>query len=366
MNDKITLEVIKVIQPIGEVYIGKMDAERLFRMSTVDRRHINNDDEVIGVQRPLIPEKVKEIQKYLKTQNATFPNSIIVNVRKEDAKIVSSNDDKGLAKIELRNEDDIFTIIDGQHRLFGFENYNGKPFELILTIFIGLEEPLQSDVFTIINSEQTKVDPSLSINLALSDKTETPRKKLVQIAQSFNIDEESPWYHQIKMLGSQSEGIISLAAFVRPLFNLTYPEKMLIDIKNRLNQYYPEFPDFKCLPVDSQRYPFWPLYVSQNPSVIYKILLNYFRAFKQVLSDDWMNQESILNKTSGYNAMIRLLRTLIPIGLRMGSLSETFFLQKLSPLSKMSGSITSEFYGSSGLYSSNALYRDMLKEINLS
>lgn len=357
MNNTIKLPIIKAVQPIGDVFLAKIGAPDLLRLSTVDRRHIDEDDEVIGIQRPLRQEKIREIKKYLTTQNATFPNSIIVNVRQED--VINLSD----SFIEIKDYNGAFTIIDGQHRLYGFEDYNGKTFELILTIFVGLEISLQAEVFSIINSQQTKVDPSLNINLELSDKRETPRKKLVQIAQSFNLDKDSPWYQQIRMLGSQSNGIISLAAFVRPLFNLTYPESSLININRLLKENYPDFPDFKDIPVDCRRYPFWTFYVSQQPSMIYKILFNYFCAVKRVLRDDWLNQDSILNKTSGYNAMMKLFSTVLPIGLSRNDLTESFFTDYLSPLSKLSGSITPEIYGTSGLYSSNALYKDMIDEL---
>jgi DGQHR domain-containing protein len=357
MNQTIKIPVIKAKQPIGEVYVAKMNAVDLLRMSSVDRRHIEDDDEIIGIQRPLKKDKIRAIKRYLTKQSATFPNSIIVNVKNENVINISDTE------IELKDSDDTFTIIDGQHRLYGFDDYHGQEFELIITIFIGLDTALQSEVFSIINSQQTKVDPSLNINLELADKTETPTKKLVQIAQTFNIDKESPWYQRIKMLGSQSEGVISLAAFVRPLFDMTFPERMLIDIKNELNKSYPSFPMFSNLVVNSARYPFWTFYVSQDPSMIYKILLNYFRAFRAVLSSDWMSEDSILNKTSGYNAMIKLLQDILPIGIDRGDLTESFFTEILEPLSKLSGYITSDIYGSSGLYSSNNLYKDMRREL---
>ena len=83
------------------------------------------------------------------------------------------------------------------------------------------------------------------------------------------------------------------------------------------------------------------------------------------MESDWLNPESILNKTSGYNAMIKLLSNIIIIGIERGDLTENFFFEILSPLSKMTGSITSDVYGSSGLYSANNLYKDMLKELDL-
>lgn len=359
MSNNISIPVIKAIQPIGEVYLAKIEAQNLLKLSSVDRRHIDEDDEIIGIQRPLKQDKVREIKKYLTTQNATFPNTIIVNVKEQD--VLELHEDR----IIIRESEEAFTIIDGQHRLYGFEGYNGKPFELLLTIFVGLETSLQSEVFSIINSQQTKVDPSLNINLELSEITETPRKKIVQIAQSFNIDKQSPWHQQIKMLGSQSEGMLSLSSFARPLFNLTYPERLYIEIKNRLKAGHPEFPDLSDLDIDNERYPFWIFYRNQKTPVIYKILFNYFNAIKNILKEDWMSPYSLLNKTSGYNALIRLLGDVILLGFAKNDLSENFFFELLTPLSKLKGSITSEIYGSSGLYSSNNLYKDMLSAINL-
>lgn len=360
MNENtIKLKVIKAIQPIGSFYISKISCRELLQMSAVDRRHITTDDEVLGVQRPLKTDKIQEIKRYLTTKNATFPNSIIVNVARRN--VVNETD----TELELKCQDDTFTIIDGQHRLFGFEDYKEGIFELILTIFVGLETDLQAEVFSIINSRQTKVDPSLNINLELADKTFNPRKMLVQIAESFNYDKESPWFNSIKLLGGQSEGVLSLSAFVNPLCNLTYPEREFYTIKNRLIESFPNFPSLGDLDVDNNRYPFWRFYIRQESSVVYRILLNFFNAVKRNLPNDWLNSESLLNKTSGYNAMMKLLGHVILVGLREKKLSEEFFYNLLTPLSQMSGTITSERYGTSGLYSATSLYHDMLALLKL-
>lgn len=80
-------------------------------MSKVDRRHITNDDEVLGIQRELKNDKVIQIKKYLTTVFATFPNSIIVNVSSNN--IVNKTD----SVLTLKVNDDTFTIIDGQHSI---------------------------------------------------------------------------------------------------------------------------------------------------------------------------------------------------------------------------------------------------------
>lgn len=353
----IELHTIKVKQPIGFFYVTKISYSDLLDMSKVDIRHITEDDEILGIQRELKGEKVNQIRKYLTTVFATFPNSIIVNVSSAD--IVSSAGEK----LTIIAKDDTFTIIDGQHRLAGFDNYKGGNFELILSIFVDLDIPQQAEIFTTINSEQTKVAPSLNVNLELDSKYYTPRKMMVEIAQSFNLAKDSPWYNSIKMLGGGKEGVISLASFARPLFGLTYRESDWYIIKNRLMTCCGEQVNFSDFNYDISKYIFWEFYKNHDSASVYKILYNYFAAFQSVFQSDWMNEKSILNKTTGYNAMMRLFKDLIPSGLREKRFTYDFFIDVLSPLSRLDGTINAKTYGSSGLYATNQLYQDFIDGI---
>ena len=346
--------VIKVEQPIAPIYIAKINSSDLLSMSVVDRRHIVDDDEVLGIQRELKLDKVRQIKKYLSTYEATFPNSIIVNVKKEDLISVDENE------IMLRKKEDTFTIIDGQHRLAGFEGYTGPLFELIVTIFIDLRIDQQAEIFSTINSQQTKVDPSLNVSLVLSDPLFTPKKMIVEIAQSFNFDKESPWYNNIKKTSGNNDGndgLITLSAFSKPLFDLTFPESDWYLIKNALsvNPQKPNF-DFDAN-YKMERYPFWFFYKNRDSASVYKILWNYFKVLQSLLEDDWLNQESLLNKTTGYNAMIHLFKDLVPLCINERSFNYSFILQLLDPLKALNGSITSSNYGTSGTYASNQLFR---------
>lgn len=349
--------ILKVEQPIGCFYIAKIDSSDLLSMSSVDIRHIENDDEILGIQRELKHEKVRQIKKYLSTYDATFPNSIIVNVRKEY--FISADE----SVIKLKRKEDTFTIIDGQHRLAGFDGYAGPKFELIVTIFIDLRIDQQAEIFSTINSQQTKVDPSLNVSLVLSDPHFTPKKMIVEIAQSFNYDKESPWYNNIKKIGGNNDGydgIITLAAFSKPLFDLTYPESDWHLIKNALSvdNYSPDFSFDVDYRID--RYPFWEFYKKHDSASVYKILWNYFKAFQLILDSDWLSPESLLNKTTGYNAMIHLFKELVPTCIRNHSFSHSFFMGLLNPLEALNGSITSSNYGTSGAYASNQLFKDFM------
>lgn len=355
----ITLDIIKINQPIGTIYVSKISPSLLLEMSTVDRRRILEDDEVLGIQRDLRPEKVTQIRNYLSTRDATFPNSIIVNTTSNF--VINETE----TKLTLEINDSTFTIIDGQHRVEGFRENNVANFEFIIAIFKDLAIEQQANIFSTINSQQTKVDPSHNLSLELDSKVYTPVKMIIEVAQSFNFDKESPWVNNIRLLGSGSKGIISLSAFVKPILNLVYPENDYYLIKNELTKAGEDkFPLFEKLNYKVDRFPFWEFYKNKDQKSIYKILYNYFKSLSIILEKDWRNNESVLNKTTGYNAIMRLFKDLILIGLESGDLSYDFFFTKLNGLTKLNGTITSANFGTSGQKSSNDLYLEMKKNIS--
>lgn len=346
----ITLYIIRITQPIGDFYISKISPSALLDMSFVDRRRIENDDEFLGIQRELKQTKINQIKTYLKSIDATFPNSIILNTT--DAFVVNETNNM----LELRIDPSTFTIIDGQHRLEGFRDNPVANFELIVSIFKNLELHEQANIFSTINSQQTKVDPSLNLNLELNSKVYTPRKMMIEVAQSFNYDKDSPWFNSIKFGGSGYNGFITLSAFVSPLLDLTFPENEYYQIRNALmeNERVSELPDFG---INSERYIFWTLYKRKEAHIVYKILYNYFNAIKTLLPDDWLNENSILNKTTGYNAIIKLFKDIASEGIRNNNLSYEFFYNRLIYIHKLNGQINTDNYGASGLQASNELYK---------
>ena len=351
------LNILKLHQSIGTIYVSKMKPSDLLAMSVVDRRRIEEDDEILGIQRELKKDKVIQIQNYLTSIDATFPNSIIVNTKQEF--VVNESE----TELELTIDDNTFTIIDGQHRVEGFRASDLDNFELLVAVFKDLKDDQQANIFSTINSQQTKVDPSLNLNLELNSRAYTPKKMMIEIAQSFNFDKESPWYNSIKILGSKTNGIISLSAFVKPLLEITYPEKDYFLIRNELMINEKDFPSFPEFDYKAERYLFWELYKRKDVNSIYKILFNYFKSLKVILGKDWLNKESLLNKTTGYNAIIKLFKDISKNGFENGDLSYDFFFKMLSPLSEMNGTITSENYGASGFKASNELYFEMKKTL---
>ena len=98
-------------------------------------REINEKKIGQGLQRELMPDKVKEITKYLNGDLGLIPNSIIINISDPLGIVEFTND-----LIYVPDDESIvLTALDGQHRLEGIKAYinshKSEKYEIPLTIF---------------------------------------------------------------------------------------------------------------------------------------------------------------------------------------------------------------------------------------
>src|SRR5713226_6873465 len=78
-----TIPVLPVKQPIGEFFLGVMDSKVVCEITEFDVRRLLKErdfETYLGIQRRLNPKRVKEIEQYVRTVDATFPTSIILSV----------------------------------------------------------------------------------------------------------------------------------------------------------------------------------------------------------------------------------------------------------------------------------------------
>lgn len=328
--NKITAGYLKITQPIGEFYCCVMKAQDLYDISFSDVRRLekeqneNDFESYLGIQRELSPTRVKKIKEYITSVDATFPNSIIVAV---DNKYVTLSDEK----LEITFHDDqkgkIAKILDGQHRLAGFENSNFKfvsqdgqlkDFEVLVTIFIEADLHTQAQVFTMVNQNQTKVNKSLVYDLESLALARNPSKTAHQLAVFLNSTEPSPFYHRIKRLGVKTKGIqnelITQAAFVENILKLISKrpgldrdillgkKKKFLGLKNT------QLPDDDIL--DFRRMPLRKSFINGDDVAIGENIFNYFSAVEKKWPRSWdkKNSISVLNKTVGLIALTRLFR----------------------------------------------------------
>ena len=130
---------------------------------------------------------------------------------------------KGLAPIE---------VIDGQHRLFAFDEASGLPddFELPVVAFHGLDMGWQAYLFWSINVSPKKINPSHAYDLFPLLRTQDWLESVsaVHVYREARAQEltdllfrhgESPWKGRINMLGERKSGWVSQAGWVQAIYN---------------------------------------------------------------------------------------------------------------------------------------------------
>jgi DGQHR domain-containing protein len=320
VEDKVSFSVpaLRVRQPIGEFLVASIPSKRLCDIAYFDVRRMLKERDVetyLGIQRPLNPERVRELSSYVRTQDACFPTAVILAVH---ARCADFDHEKGL--LTLSNDpspvdgDDpilyrqIAKVLDGQHRIAGLIDYPEDNFDVNVSIFVDIDLEDQAYIFSTVNLAQTKVNKSLAYDLLELSKSSSPQKTAHNIAVAFDRVEKSPFHKRIKRLGTATPGrgreMITQATFVEALLPFISPEPMIDrDVMRRGGR----------LPVPSEselaRYPFRGFFVDRSDLKIVDVLMNYFSAVRDRWPEAWSTEEKgrILNRSSGFRALMRLL-----------------------------------------------------------
>lgn len=328
--NKITIPAIKVSQPIGEFFFGTMKAKELVDISFSDVRKMSREvEDYLGIQRELKKSRVKDIKEYISTLDSTFPNSIIIAIK---GKYAEYRDNTLILTFDDFEKDRVAKILDGQHRLAGFDSSNfnftdelgiEKPFELLVTIFVEADISVQAKVFAMVNQNQTKVNPSLVYDLESLSTSRSPSKTAHQIAVLLNGEQTSPFYRRIKRLGIKSDGVdketLTQAAFVDNLVKLISPKpKEDRNILLGKSKGFFGFGDKKLSYMEDNylhRCVFRECFAKEKDEIIALNFANYFSAIKECWPIEWENNNSIsvLNKTIGFIAFTRFMRVSVNV-----------------------------------------------------
>jgi len=329
MTNEIKLYVLRVDQPLGDFYIGAIDSRKVIEISTADVRRFLDDNAVSleGIQRELSPKRRKEIAEYVGYEFATFPTSIILSIDERFVSITESkvsgffemvirgftDEDTG----EVHNLSDAAFILDGQHRLAGLKTYNKeKPFEVNVSIFIGLDKSDQAEIFSKVNLTQTRVNKSLVYDLYTYQEKPSPTKTAHKLSIALDQDEGGPLSGRIKRLGITSPGRdaerLSQATVVRGIL-----KHMPARIDHERNKGLLGFKKKAEADDNWKRRIFVQYYrteddelIEKNEASILKIITNYFSAVADKWPNAWEDEEQIymLCSTNGFNALIRFLK----------------------------------------------------------
>lgn len=353
MNNPISLAYLSIKQPIGDLFITVMSAYDLLKCAKLEPRQYNVTFAPQGLNRPVNKKRIMEISKYLDSIDATFPTSVVVSIDyDEDCVLIEDNN-------IIIEKDHILSIVDGQHRIMALkekpESFQ-KEFLLPVVILPYADEETKALVFSIINGKQMKVNSSIIYDLFSVVKKRNPYKTAHYVVLSLNKDSNSPWFKRIKLLGikqsKESCETVSQGSFVKYLLpllsknpaddfrNVKHGNKLLSDSECVLREYFLE---------------------DQDPH-IYKLMLNYFGSIRSTWPEEWNSSDSIINKTVGVNAFLRIFKEIYNNGVKVNDLTESYFTSIFGAvkeiMSKESKPLTSANYASNEQGASN-LYYDM-------
>lgn len=118
-SHSIRINVIKLRQKNIDMYIGKMKSRDVLQLYEIDKF---KEEELEGYQREQYEERTSELIEYLSGCPVAVMPSLFVSLR--NAKFLSQDGDFGV--LEIRRQRGSIWIIDGQHRVGGFEKVLNK------------------------------------------------------------------------------------------------------------------------------------------------------------------------------------------------------------------------------------------------
>jgi DGQHR domain-containing protein len=315
----LTIPCLAIEQPVGRLFVGAMAWKDLEAITYFDVRKLLEGerplDEYLGIQRPVKPARVAELQKYVNLKDACFPAGIIIAVEEEAAeydeqrKLLTLSNNMDVSdpgdRIFYRN---IARVIDGQHRIAGLRGFIGETFDVPVTVLVGMDIADQGHIFATVNLAQTKVSPSLAYDLYDLAKTRSPQKTCHNVAVALNEHNASPFYHRIKRLGTATgdrlNETLTQSTFIRALMPYITDDPMADrDLLKRGRTIT------RANANDQDRLIFRNMFIDDRDLEVMDVVWNYFWAVREKWPVAWNNfgKGNVLNRSSGFRALMRFL-----------------------------------------------------------
>ncbi|MFT3878764.1 MAG: DGQHR domain-containing protein [Gemmatales bacterium] len=295
---------LEITQPIGKFYSCVIAAKDVLSISYSDIRRIEERDieRIVGIQREIKPDRVKELKQYVRNMDATFPTSVILSISSKDAKY-----DPVQKTLKIKDSPEVAKIIDGQHRIAGLSGYEDT-FQLVVVVFVDMDLQDQAMTFATINLNQTKVNRSLVYDLYAFQTERSPIKTCHQIARLLNKEKDSPLKGRIKILGAatgEQYEFITQAALVEALVPYISDDPMRDRDALKRGKELPEPPKSQ-----QPKLILRSLFASKKDDVIADVIWTYFDAVASRWNEAWHSAEqgNILNRAQGFNACMRFFK----------------------------------------------------------
>lgn len=328
-----------VKQPFREFYIISIPATKLVNIC-YSFPAIYGEELLNGVQRGLNDKRISNIAEFSKTENALFPNSIILSANilpdgtspEEECWYLDG------ANLVIPSDKKYASIVDGQHRLAGLKKAieSGdidETFSVVCAVYFKLTAPEQAEVFATINFNQQKVDKSLAYQLfgydldADEKKYWAPDTLAIYYSRLLNKMEESPFFNRVNYGMAQigvDENIdwsISTSSLVEGITSLfsSNPTSDRYEIhKKKLIRN-----ERDCLKIKSNSPPLRQAFIDKKDKSIFDLILNYFKKWSVMA---WQSENTLfMRKTIGIQASFDILKDLC----NMYGLDQSAILERL-------------------------------------
>lgn len=361
---------ILVKQPLGEFYIARLPARLLLEVAFSDvLKAVGTSDAerpytLDGTQREPQQKRLTQIGAYIDRDDSAFPNAIIIaaNIRPEDGLVEEAPADEtelatlpgasdaeiafaatsgakvdrrwtvieredGCAILRIPTPAKLAAVVDGQHRLWGFtyaKVLERLDMELSCAIYMDIPKPYQAQLFATINSNQKRVDKSLTYELFgynIEDEDPeywAPDKLAVFLTRRLGADPESPLNKRISIAPRKdtvllerlkaSDWKVSTAVVVDGILRLITSNPKA-DANFMLTPDRSTREKLAAPTARKDRSPLRPAFIAKQDAVIYQLVLNYLTACDQLF---WQKAkpQSFITKTVGVQALFDILRKL--------------------------------------------------------
>ena len=275
--DSIKIPATVLKQKDKELYLFKMSSALLKKITYVTPRSEDNPDEL---QRVYSESRAKEIGSWIKEENSLLPNAIVVDF-KDDVKIDPTADHDivtiTIPQPEGTDDPKIAYILDGQHRVKGFEFSDGVDFDLAVIAVHKVSDNVRGKIFIDINSKQVKVDERLLLDLMAGTKSLVKDDdRVYQVIKGLDTNSDSPLHSKIQFLPEQKNKWVK---------NTNLFKNLKAHISNG-----------------------GVLYNKTTGQQI-EILSSYFSAVKEVFPDQWGDSKNyVLTRNQGIEIMCGIFR----------------------------------------------------------
>ncbi len=326
---------VSVVQTLGQFFAVAIPARLLRQIVFLDPTRISSVDKnqffyrLLGSQRDASGSRARSIAKYINSVESAFPNSVILSANYNDKGLPIEDQEK-----RWRIEEDecgpylvvptnaaMASVIDGQHRLLGFDHAEDarKDMELLCSVYIDLPVAYQAYLFATININQRKVDKSLAYEQFGYNLDEEPQeswapdKLAVFFTRKLNLNPESPMYQRIKIAPLDADLVfppvsdghwqVSTACVVEGLLSLfsskPQSDRDLLHTKSLSARHR------NILPQDNS--PLRDYYLACDDAKLWSLIEVYLLLVKKTLWDK-ATSSSYIRKTIGVQALFDVFR----------------------------------------------------------